>query len=77
LGGGAAGRRAGWPRSGVDEVDAAVQGGVDDPDALLVIGIAPGAEHHRAGAVRGHLDPGTAERPHPHPGAAFRLVSFP
>ena len=51
---------------GVDEVDAAVQRGVDDPDAVLVIGVAPRAEHHRAEAVRAHLDPGTAERPHPH-----------
>ena len=51
---------------GVDEVDAAVQRGVDDPDAVLVIGVAPGAEHHRAEAVGAHLDPGTAERPHPH-----------
>jgi len=51
---------------GVDEVDAAVQRGMDDPDAVLVVRIAPGAEHHRAEAVRAHLDPGTAERPHPH-----------
>jgi hypothetical protein len=51
---------------GVDEVDAAVQRGMNDPDALLVIGIAPRAEHHRAEAVRAHLDPGTAECPHPH-----------
>ena len=52
---------------GVDEVDAAVERGVDDPDALLVFGVAPRAEHHRAEAVRADLDPGSAERPHPHP----------
>jgi hypothetical protein len=50
---------------GVDEVDPGVQRGVDDPDAVLVIGVAPRAEHHRAEAVGAHLDAGTAERPHP------------
>ncbi len=35
---------------GVDEVDAGVERGVDDPDRLVVIGLAPGAEHHRAEA---------------------------
>ena len=53
---------------GVDEVDAGVQRGMDDPDALGVVGITPRTEHHRAEAVRAHLDPGTAERPHLHAG---------
>jgi hypothetical protein len=35
---------------GVDEVDAGVEGAVDDADRVVVIGIAPGAEHHRAEA---------------------------
>jgi len=35
---------------GVDEVDAGIQGAVDDADAVVVVGVAPGAEHHRAEA---------------------------
>jgi hypothetical protein len=35
---------------GVDEVDARVERAVDDLDGLLVVGVAPGAEHHRAEA---------------------------
>ncbi len=35
---------------GVDEVDARVERAVDDPDGLVVIGVAPGAEHHRTEA---------------------------
>jgi hypothetical protein len=35
---------------GVDEVDAGVKGRVDDADRVLVVGVAPGAEHHRAEA---------------------------
>jgi hypothetical protein len=37
---------------GVDEVDAGVQGAVDDADGVVVVGVAPGAEHHRAEAQR-------------------------
>src|SRR4051794_40306302 len=33
---------------GVDEVDPGVERGVDDPDRLVVIWVAPRAEHHRA-----------------------------
>ena len=36
----------------VDEVDAAVDGGVDVPHAVVHVGVAPPAEHHRAEAVR-------------------------
>src|SRR3954471_14011797 len=32
---------------GVNEVDALVQGGLDDADRVVVVGVAPGAEHHR------------------------------
>jgi hypothetical protein len=39
----------------IDEVDAGIQGPVDDPDALVVILVAPVAEHHRAETERGHL----------------------
>ena len=35
---------------GVDEVDPGVERGVDDPDRFVVVGLAPGAEHHRAEA---------------------------
>ena len=35
---------------GVDEVDAGVERRVDDPDRVVVVGVAPGAEHHRAEA---------------------------
>ena len=35
---------------GIDEVDPGIQRGVDDPDRVVVVGVAPGAEHHRAEA---------------------------
>jgi hypothetical protein len=35
---------------GVDEVDPGIQRGVDDADRVVVVGVAPGAEHHRAEA---------------------------
>ena len=35
---------------GVDEVDPRVERGVDDPDRLVVVAVAPVAEHHRAEA---------------------------
>jgi len=47
---------------GVDEVDARVQGAVDDPHRVVVVGVAPGAEHHRPEAERADLDSGAAER---------------
>src|SRR5262245_17498746 len=46
---------------GVDEVDPGVQGAVDDADRLVVIRVAPRAEHHRAEAQRGDMDAGAAE----------------
>jgi hypothetical protein len=41
----------------VDEVDAGIQGAVDDPDAVVVILVAPVAEHHRPETKRGDLGP--------------------
>jgi hypothetical protein len=46
----------------VDEVDPRVERAVDDPDRFLVIGIAPGAEHHRAEAERADLHSGGPQR---------------
>ena len=43
---------------GVDEVDPGVERRVDDPDRLVVVGVAPRAEHHRAEAERADLDAG-------------------
>ena len=51
---------------GVDEVDPGVEAAVDDPRALVVVGLAPRAEHHGAEAVLADLDPGASERSHAH-----------
>jgi hypothetical protein len=53
---------------GVDEVDPRVERAVDDPDALVVVGVAPRAEHHRAQAERTDLDSGTSQRSVVHAG---------
>jgi hypothetical protein len=50
------------PVGGVDEVDAEIQSFVDDADAVVVVGIAQSAEHHRAQAVRADLDAGSSQR---------------
>lgn len=50
----------------VEDVDAGVQGSVNDPDRLVMVRIPPGAEHHRPEAVRAHLDTGPTERAPPH-----------
>ena len=50
----------------VDEVEAGVEGGMDDADALVVVPIAEPAEHHRAEAQRADLDACRAERAVPH-----------
>ena len=47
---------------GVDEVDPGVQRAVDDADRVVVVGVAPGAEHHRAEAELRDLDAGASER---------------
>src|SRR5437763_11477987 len=51
---------------GVDEVDSGVQRPMDDPNGLLMVGIAPLTEHHGAEAEGTDLDAGTAERAHFH-----------
>jgi len=63
---------------GVDEVDAGVQRLVDDRGRGVVVGLAPGAEHHGAEAERADEHPGVAEvavlhrSSMPHPTAARR-----
>ena len=57
---------------GVDEVDAGVERAVDDPDAVVVVRIAHGAEHHGAEAQRADLDPGGSERAVAHGSAPGR-----
>jgi hypothetical protein len=47
---------------GVHEIDAGVQGAVDDADALVVILGAPVTEHHGAQAEFAHRYAGPAER---------------
>jgi hypothetical protein len=46
---------------GVDEVDSGVERGMDDPDRVVVVGVAPGAEHHRAEAELRDLDAGASQ----------------
>lgn len=46
----------------VDQVDASVERRVDDAAARTQIGVAPGAEHHRAQPEPADRDPGAAER---------------
>src|SRR5258708_40062429 len=47
---------------GVDEVDPCVQGPVDDPDRVVVVGVSHGPKHHGAQAVGADLDSGPAQR---------------
>jgi len=44
---------------GVDEVDARIEGAVDDADGVVVVGVAPAAQHHVAEAqgADGHACP--------------------
>src|SRR6185295_20336639 len=55
---------------GVHEVDPSVDRAVDDADAVVVVGVAPGAEHHRAEAELRDLDAGASERAVVHGGQA-------
>ena len=41
------------PIGGVDEVDAEIQGLVDDADPVVVVGIGDPTKHHRAQGSRG------------------------
>src|SRR4051812_1717834 len=61
----------------VDEVDARVERGVDDPDRLVVVGLTPGAEHHRAEAQGADLYAGAAERAELHAARLLRAASRP
>ena len=47
---------------GVDEVDAGIERRVDHVDRLVVVGIAPRAEHHRPETEWAHRHAGTPER---------------
>src|SRR5204863_8819938 len=47
---------------GVDEVDALVEGPMDDAHRFVVVGVAPGSEHHRSQAEGADLDAGASER---------------
>ncbi len=52
---------------GVDDVDARVEGLVNDPHGVRGVGVAdPGGEHQRAQGVGADLDPGPAEGAVPH-----------
>src|ERR1700722_17657703 len=51
---------------GINEVDAGVQGAVDDPDRVRVIGVAPRPEHHGPETELAHLDPGQSQVAVPH-----------
>jgi hypothetical protein len=46
---------------GVDDVDPGVQGPVDDADALLMVRVAPGPEHHGSQGERADLDAGPSQ----------------
>jgi hypothetical protein len=54
---------------GVDEVDPRVERAVDDPDRVGVIGVAPGAEHHRAEAQLADRHAGPSQRAMLHGGS--------
>ena len=45
----------------IDEVDTFIEGTVDDPDGVGVVGVAPLPEHHGAQAEGTHFDTGTTE----------------
>src|SRR4030095_6534228 len=47
---------------GVDQVYPGIQGRVDDVDALFLLGIAIGAEHHGSESVCADADAGSSER---------------
>jgi hypothetical protein len=46
---------------GVDEVDAGIEGAMDDGDRVVVVAVAPGAEHHGAEAQRADVHPCRSE----------------
>jgi hypothetical protein len=46
---------------GVDEIDSGVQRAVNDLDSVVVVGVAGGAEHHRAEAQLADGDAGASQ----------------
>ena len=48
------------PIGGVDEVDAEIQGLVNDTNAVVMIGVGDAAEHHRSQAIGTDFDAGPA-----------------
>ena len=61
----------------VDEVDPAVERGVDDPRAVGVVGVPDGPEHHRPQAVGADLNPGRAAVATPHVVRRYNLDRTP
>ncbi len=62
---------------GVDDVDARVERAVNDRDALVMVGIAPGAEHHGPECQRTDLDSGASERAKRHVPHSPREIDSP
>ena len=56
---------------GVDEVDAGIDGGMDDADGVVVVRVAEGSEHHRPEAEGADLEAGPSE------GAVFHSANLP
>ena len=52
---------AGVDVGSIDEVDPRIQRAMDDPDRVVMIGVAKGAEHHRAQAQRADRDAGASQ----------------
>ena len=52
-----------------------IEGAVDDANRVVVVGVAPGAEHHRAEAQLTDLDPGTSEFTKFHVAAPYRAMN--
>jgi hypothetical protein len=55
---------------GIDEVDARVEGPVNDLDAVVGVGVAERAEHHGTQAIGGDLDAGAAQGARAHEGSS-------
>ena len=65
---------AGVDVGGIDEVDARVERPMDDADRVVVVGVAPGAEHHRAKAQRADLHSSSSQRPKFHDRALPQMM---
>src|SRR5690349_12521129 len=69
------GLAAGIHVGGIDEVDAPVEGPVDDADGVVVVGIAPRAEHHRSQAERADLHSSATQCPKLHSRALPQMMA--